>query len=138
MTADMLALRSTDVCLARRIEAHMPDPFTAPDSAFGVGEFDGVIDCDGTARRAVFALSRRLREQLAFGAMPEPHCTLCRTLVRDQLLGVRLHHAVLDYHDEPFRTAKRKWQGGPEVYRRCCIIYEAARESLEVETQVAA
>lgn len=134
----MAALECSDIILVRRIEDHMPDPFTAPDSAFGVGKFDGLIDCDGMARRAVRALSRSIREGLAFGAMPEPHCTLCRTLVRDQLLGVRLHHAVLDWHDQPYRAAKYRWQGGDEVYRRCCIIYETARESLEAQTEVAA
>lgn len=33
VTADMLALEGTDIMLVRRIEDHMPDPFTAPDDA---------------------------------------------------------------------------------------------------------
>lgn len=138
MTADMLALRKIDVALARRIEAHMRDPSRAADRDFDVGKFDGLIETDDEARSVVRALSPRLREALAFGPMPEPHCTLCRTLVRDQLLGVRLHHVVLDWHDQTYRLGQRRWQGGAEAYRRCCIIYETARESLEGETEVAA
>lgn len=86
---------------------------------------------------AVGALPLGIREALAEGAWPEPMCGVCRALdtpeSREEIFVdadmVRICLEIVDWHDEPLKTGYR-WQGGPEQYKRCQALYEAARRSL--------
>lgn len=98
-------------------------------------ELADISDFDVVA--AVNALPTNVREALAEGEWPEPHCGVCRALdspgTREDLFRdvdtVRIAMEVVLWHDEPLKTGYR-WQGGPEQYARCQVIYATARESL--------
>lgn len=93
------------------------------------GELDDVVQSDEEAQALVAALRPELTERLAFGPMPEPHCTVCQAINRPELMENAVVHALLDYHDAPYRQGPRRpWKlNGPDVYRRCMVIYDAAR-----------
>jgi hypothetical protein len=93
------------------------------------GALDDVVETDEEARALVCALKRELSERLAFGPMPEPYCTVCQAINRPELMDNAVVHALLDYHDAPYRHGPRRpWKlNGPDVYERCMVIYEAAK-----------
>lgn len=92
---------------------------------------------DFDLERAIDALPMSVREKLAEGEWPEPHCGVCRALdspeTREDIYTdaetVRIGLEVVLWHDEPLKRGYR-WQGGGEQYERCQAIYAAARASL--------
>lgn len=147
MKAELQKLHDDHPELAQRIYRRWKDLLNNPawnelfqndnwwETLEAAGGFDGLVD-DDEARILVRYLSPELRKALAFGPMPEPTCNVCHVLNRPELWANNtIVSVLLDYHDTTLRSSRAhthgRWKGGPESYRRCCVIYEEAKLDTE-------
>ena len=99
----------------------------------------GITDVD--VQFAMCAVPTDLLERWAAGPWPEPHCGVCRSVDEYEArfvgfeVGAELDNVqkIIDYHDEPIRTAPRGklWTINKEMYRRCLLVYAEAQRVLD-------
>jgi len=108
----------------------------------GIGQ-NGLHDVD--MEFAMMAVPTGILERWAEGEWPEPHCGVCRGVwgfedaedfpgySETEIINVQ---RVIDYHDEPLRTAPRRslWKANRATYERCLRVYETARSVLDART----